>query len=386
MDLSELLNHFGEDRAAYYGAVVPPIVQTSMFAFKDVAAFRACLKDELNNPFYTRGHNPTTAILRQKLAALEGAEDCLVFGSGSAAIAAAVMASVSAGDHVVCVQKPYSWTRQLLGTLLARFAVRTSFVDARELGHVENAIDPATKMIVVESPNSMTFELQDLAAIATLARARGIRTLCDNSCASPLHQSPIALGIDFSAHSGTKYLNGHSDVVAGVLCGSHTHIREVFQGPFMTIGAILPPFESWLMLRGLRTFDLRMQRVAESTQRVLDFLRAHPKVARLYHSHIGPQRALAERQMRGISGLLSIEVATDDFAGVERFCNALKRFLLACSWGGYESLAFPICGLFSSENYAASEQVLPFNLVRLSIGLEDPALLIDDLAQALAMV
>jgi len=213
-----------------------------------------------------------------------------------------------------------------------------------------------------------------------------IRTLCDNSYASPLNQSPLALGIDMVAHSGTKYLNGHSDVVAGVLCASHSIIREVFQGPFMTLGAILPPFESWLMLRGMRTLRLRMRQVAESAQMIVAFLSAHPMVEHVYFPQSNAQQSLAAQQMSGAAGMLSIRVKTADFAGVERFCNALKRFLLACSWGGYESLAFPVCGLFSSENYSASEQTLPFNLVRLSIGLEEPELLIEDLAQALAQV
>src|SRR5262249_48711708 len=164
--------------------------------------------------------NPTVEILRQKVAALEGAEDCLMFGSGAGAIAAAVMASVDAGDHIVCVQRPYSWTRAVVRDLLGRFGVTHTFVDGSDVGNIERALTPQTKLIVLESPNSMTFEMQDLAALAQLARARNIRTLCDNSYATPLNQTPIALGIDMVAHSATKYLNGHSDVVAGALCAS----------------------------------------------------------------------------------------------------------------------------------------------------------------------
>ena len=220
MDLSYILNHLGEeDRARHRGAVAPPIYQSSIFAFDSVAAMREALHDELDRTLYTRGNNPTVEILRKKLAALEGAEDALLFGSGAAAIAAGVIACVAAGDHVVCVQKPYSWTRALLRDLLKKFGVTHSFVDASAIAQVENALTEQTRLIVLESPNTMTYEQQDLAAIARLAKQRGIRTLVDNSYATPLLQNPIALGIDLVAHSATKYLNGHSDVLAGAIVG-----------------------------------------------------------------------------------------------------------------------------------------------------------------------
>ncbi|MBL8243420.1 MAG: aminotransferase class I/II-fold pyridoxal phosphate-dependent enzyme, partial [Rhodanobacteraceae bacterium] len=236
--LSFILNHLAEEREGYRGAVTPPIYETSNFAFGSVAAMRAAGQDELANAFYTRGNNPTVEILRRKLAALEGTEDALVFGSGAAAMAAAVLACVRAGDHLVCVQKPYAWTRVLVRDWLPRFGIEVSFVDGADLAAVEAALTPRTKMIVLESPNSLTLELQDLAAISALARPRGIRTLCDNSYASPLLQRPAELGIDLVMHSATKYLNGHSDVVAGVVCGPAAMIREIFRGPYMTFGAI----------------------------------------------------------------------------------------------------------------------------------------------------
>jgi cystathionine beta-lyase/cystathionine gamma-synthase len=386
MDLSYILNHLGEERETYRGAVSPPIFQSSIFAFPTVAAFRAAFRDELRHTTYTRGNNPTVEILRRKIAALEGAEDCLMFGSGAAAIAAGVLASVGAGDHVVCVHKPYSWTRTLLRDLLARFGVTHTFVDGTEVANFEHALTPATRLIVLESPNSMTFEMQDLAAVARLARARGIRTLCDNSYASPLNQSPLALGIDLVAHSATKYLNGHSDVVAGALCGSAAIIREVFRGPYMTCGAILSPHDAWLMIRGLRTLPLRMQRIAASTERVLAFLQGHPRVARVYYPQAAanPQFALAQAQLRGASGLLTLELRADDIAAVERFCDALTRFLMTVSWGGYESLAFPVAAVHPAEAPLRPPGALPLTLVRLSIGLEEPEVLIADLDRAFA--
>src|SRR5690348_5720864 len=264
MDLSWILNHLGEDREQYFGAVAPPIVQSSIFAFPTVAKMREGFSDELTNHVYTRGNNPTVEILRKKVAALEGAEDCLMFASGPAAISTAVIASLRGGDHAICVARPYSWTRAVLRDMLGRFGVTTCFIDGTELTILKAALTENTRLMVLESANSMTFEQQDMAAVATLAKSRGIRTLCDNSHATPLNQSPIALGIDLVAHSATKYLNGHSDVVAGALCGSATLIREIFRGPFMTLGGLLAPHDAWLMIRGLRTLPLRMQRIAET--------------------------------------------------------------------------------------------------------------------------
>lgn len=383
--LSFILNHLAEERAGYRGAVTPPIYETSNFAFGSVAAMREAGQDELANAFYTRGNNPTVEVLRRKLAALEGTEDALVFGSGAAAMAAAVLASVRAGDHVVCVQKPYAWTRVLVRDWLPRFGVEVSFIDGSDLPAVEAALNPRTKMIVLESPNSLTLEMQDLAAISAIARPRGIRTLCDNSYASPLLQRPAELGIDLVMHSATKYLNGHSDVVAGVVCGPANMIREIFRGPYMTFGAIIGPFEAWLMLRGLRTLGVRMQRVRQSTVQIVEFLERHPGIARVYYpgSASDPQRELARRQMQGGSGILSIEVAADDLSGVERFCDSLKLFLLAVSWGGHESLAWPVAVAIRGGSAESNRTGLPWNLVRLSIGLEDPEDLIADLDQAL---
>lgn len=388
MDLDWILNHLGEERERYFGSVAPPIMQTSIFAFPNVAAMRAGFRNELGRHVYTRGNNPTVEILRRKVAALEGAEDCLMFGSGAAGVSAGVIACVSAGDHVVCVARPYSWTRAVLKDLLGRFGVTTTFVDGAELANFEAALTSATRLIVLESPNSMTFEQQDLAAVATLARSRNIRTLCDNSHATPLNQSPLALGIDLVAHSATKYLGGHSDVVAGALCGSADLIRAVFNGPYMTLGAILAPHDAWLIIRGLRTLPIRMQRIAATTTVVLDFLQSHARIKRVHSPQASgnPQLGLSQRQLRGTSGLLTIQLDVTDVAAVERFCNALQRFLMTVSWGGYESLAFPVCAVFAQDTPLQPTGGLPLDLVRLSIGLEEPGVLIADLDQALARI
>lgn len=382
-DLSHLLNHLGEDRPHGFDAVVPPVVQSGNFAYPTVAAMRAVVQQEFERPLYTRGHNPTVATVRRKLAALEHAEDALLFSSGSAAIAAAVIAFTKAGDHVVCVHKPYSWTRKLLSELLVRFGVETTYVDGTDAENYRRAIRPNTALLITESPNSLTFELQDLAAVAAIARENGIVTLCDNSYSSPLFQNPIDLGIDLVAHSGTKYLNGHSDVVCGVLAGRAEHMRQVMAHEFMTLGAAPSPHDAWLLMRGLRTLELRVHRSADSAERVARFLALHPKVRRVHwpglESH--PQHALARRQMRRCAGLMTIDLDAPDEAAVERFCDGLRRFLIAVSWGGYESLQWPVCALKGPSGYYTD---LPFTLVRLYIGLEEPDLLIDDLENALA--
>ncbi len=385
MDNSFILNHLGEDRDEYYGSVAPPIFQTTNFCFKTVAEMRQKLTKELETPFYTRGYNPTVATLRKKLAALENAEDALVFSSGSAAVAAAVMSVVKSGDHVVCVQKPYSWTNNLLSKYLVKYGVTHTFVSGGEAADFEKALQPNTKLIYLESPNSLTFELQNIEAIAKLAKSKNITTIIDNSYNSPLNQNPITMGMDLVVHSGSKYINGHSDVICGVVCGSHERIMKMMAEEYMTIGSCISPQDAGLILRGLRTIELRVNQSAKSAQKVSDFLEKHPKIKQLNYpfSSKNPQLELAKKQMKQGGGLLSIVIDAKDEAGVERFCDNLKRFIMATSWGGYESLLFPLCALAASKSF---ENPLPWNMVRLYIGLEDADLLIEDLKQALDKV
>ncbi|TAF66157.1 MAG: aminotransferase class I/II-fold pyridoxal phosphate-dependent enzyme [Cytophagales bacterium] len=388
LPLSYIINHLGEERSAYFHSTVPPIFQTSMFAFPSVEAMRYAVQHESEVPFYTRGNNPTTDILRKKIAALEGAEDCLLFASGSAAVAAAVMPHLKAGDHVVCVQKPYSWTNKLLTLLLARFDIRVTMVEGSEADNFERAIEPTTRLIYLESPNSWTFELQDIAAVAQIAKKHGLVSVIDNSYATPLYQKPIELGIDITLHSATKYLNGHSDTVAGAICGTKAMMQKIFNSEYMTLGGVISPFNSWLLMRGLRTLPIRLERAGKTTMQVVQFLATHPKIEKIFYpfheSH--PQYELAQRQMSAPAGMFTIALKANDIASVERFCNALQYFLLAVSWGSYESLAFPACVLYTSENYQGAAQTLHWSWIRLYIGLEDADLLIADLDQALGLL
>lgn len=383
MDISHILTHLGEDRSEYFNAVAPPIIQSSNFAFPTLDAFREAFTDELHHSVYTRGNNPTVEILRAKLAALEGAEDALVFSSGSAAVACTVLSRVKSGDHIVCVESPYSWTHSLLTRFLPRFGVTHTFVDGRSIENIKAAIRPETVMLFLESPNSLTFELQDLTACAELARLHGLVTCIDNSYCSPFFQNPIAHGIDLVIHSGTKYINGHSDVVCGVVCGSKTHIQQIFESELMTLGAILSPHDAMLVIRGLRTLPLRVQRSHDSALQIAQWLESHPKIDRVIYPWLPsfPQFELAKMQMRGAGGLFSFYLKAPDIEAVERFFHRLERFLLAVSWGGHESLILPMAGFYKIPGKPDSSR--PWNLVRCYIGLEDPDWLVEDLGRGL---
>lgn len=383
MELSYILNHLGEERENYFNAISPPVMQTSNFAFESVMDFRKKISTEFESHVYTRGNNPTVEILRKKLAALEHAEDCLVFGSGVAAVAASVMANIRQGEHIVCVRSAYSWTKTLLQKYLPRFGVTHSFVDGRYLDHLEAAILPNTRILYLESPNSMVFELQDLSACAALAKKYDLVTILDNSYCSPLFQQPIDFGIDLVLHSGTKYINGHSDVVMGVLCGKREMIKKIFYSEYMNIGHILSPHDAYLAIRGLRTLPLRVQRSHDSCVKLIATLQDHPKIEKIYYPFIDEQQALAVKQMKG-GGLFTLALRATGKEQVIRFCDSLKTFLLAVSWGGHESLIMPTVTFYDMPGQPDPE--LPWNLVRFYIGLEDPDYLLADILQALELI
>jgi cystathionine beta-lyase/cystathionine gamma-synthase len=385
MDLSYILNELGEDRSAYYNAVVPPIMQSSNFACKTVADMRYRLQHETEVNFYTRGNNPTVSLLEQKIAALEGTEHALAFGSGIAAISAAVLSQVKAGDHVVCVKKPYTWTNKLMRYFLPRFGVEVTMVDGTVADNFAQATKENTVLYYLESPNSFTFELQDIEAVTAIARARNIRTIIDNSYASPLYQHPATMGVDLVVHSATKYIGGHSDAMGGVVCGSREMINRVFEAEYMTLGAVLSPHDAWLLLRGLRTLPLRMERLAQTTRQVVAFLQQRPEIAEIIWPFLPehPQYDLAIKQMRNNTGQFTIRLNADTLEQVETFCDSLQHFLMAASWGGHESLIFPAAASYSAPNHRSS---VPFTLVRMYIGLEDAEYLIRDLEQALVQM
>ncbi len=383
MDLSYIINELGEDREDYFRAIAPPIVQTSNFAFKDVDGLRKSFEDEFTTWLYSRGLNPTVEILRKKLAALDGADDCLVFNSGAAAIFASVFANIKSGDHIVSVKNPYTWARRLFEEILPRFQVTVTFVDGTRIENFAAAIQPNTRLIYLESPNSWFFELQDLQAVADLAKQHGIITVCDNSFCTPIYQKPILLGIDLVLQSGTKYIGGHSDTVAGVLSGSKAMIRQIFQSEYLNIGSGIQPFNAWLLIRGLRTLPTRLERITKTTEKVLAFLKQHPAIEKVYFP-LDPdfaQYPLAKKQMSGGCGLITLVVKARNIEEMETFCSSLKRFLIAVSWGGHEALILPRCATLPAADFDPSDPVQ--RSVRIYLGLEEADYLIEDLDQAL---
>lgn len=379
-DISYIINQLGEERDSYFNAVTPPIFQTSNFAFRNVGELKKAISCEKENYVYSRGNNPTTDILCKKIAALEDTEEALAFASGMAAISTAVISFVKSGDHIVSVRNNYSWANILMTRFLARFGVETTFVDGRDISNFEKAIRPNTREIYLESPNSMTFEIQDIRAVASLAKSKGITTLIDNSYSSPLTQSPASLGVDIVLHSASKYLGGHSDIVAGIVCGSSENITKIFNNEYLTLGGIISPFNAWLMLRGLRTLPARIERVSATTVKVLDYLEKHPLVSEVLYplSPKNPQYELAVSQMHKPMGLFSVRLAVKDRTKIEHFVNSLRQFIIGVSWGGHESLVFPAIS-FDEER---TKDGYTNNLIRFYVGLDDADSLIRDLDQA----
>jgi len=382
MDLSYILNEFAEERENYFNAVSPPIMQTSNFVFNTVDEMRKAFADEYSTYLYSRGKNPTVDILRKKLAALDGAEDCLVFNSGAAAIFAAVLANVKAGDHIVSVDKPYTWAQKMFNDILPGFGVTTTYIDGTKIENFERAVLPNTTVIYLESPNSWDYAIQDLKAVAELAKATNIITIIYNSYCQPLYQKPVEMGIDLSMQTATKYISGHSDTLGGVLSGSTEMMKRIFNSEFMTIGSGIQPFNAWLLIRGLRTLPARLDRITASTQKVVSYLKQHPKVESVLFpfDESFPQYDLAKRQMKGACGLLTFILKAGNIQQIEKFCESLQHIFMAVSWGGHESLIIPKCSSIQPGEFNAANK--EHRMLRLYVGLEEPEYLIKDLEQA----
>ncbi len=384
--LSHIINELREDREHYFNAVAPPIVQTSNFAFKTVSDLQKVFEDEYSDYLYSRGLHPTGDILRKKMAALDEAEDCLLFNSGASAIFAAVLSCVQSGDHLISVRKPYTWAQKMFDTVLSRFGVTTTYVDGRNIENFERALKPNTKLIYLESPNSWDFALQDLGAVAQLAQSRNILTICDNSYCTPLYQKPIKHGIDLVLQSATKYIGGHSDVVAGILTGKQAAMKKIFDSELLNMGNGITPFHAWLLIRGLRTLPVRLKQVSQTATEVITFLKNHPKIEQVLYplDPAFPQYALAQRQMTGAGGLFTVVLQVTQRQEIVEFCESLQHFLMAVSWGGHESLALPRCAAIKPEHFDPSHR--EHRMVRLYTGLEEAEFLIKDLNEALKMI
>ncbi|WP_284748220.1 trans-sulfuration enzyme family protein [Amycolatopsis sp. RTGN1] len=369
-------------------AVAPPIYQTATFWAEDANQFAQAAVDPRGKDFYTRYGNPNHAQVAAVVAELEGTEAAMVTASGMAALTTAVLALVSAGDHVIGQKSTYGGTASVLQNLLPRLGVSTTVVDQRDPQAFERALTPKTRLILVESPSNPLLQITNLAAVADLARAHNVITLADNTFATPLNTRPAELGIDVVWHSATKYLNGHTDVSAGVLAGPAELLNRVWDTAVLT-GATLGPFDAWLLLRGIRTLPLRVKQHNINGQALAEALEGHPAVARVHYpglpSH--PQQALANKQMTGFGGVLALEL-NGGFDAADAFLGKLKYPRRSASLGGVESLTVhPAAmwrGMLSEEQIA--ESGVPLGLVRLAAGTEDTADLVDDVLVAAGQV
>jgi Cystathionine beta-lyases/cystathionine gamma-synthases len=365
-----------EARSAGAQPMATPIVQTSLFAYPDLDSFMTAAKDEDRNNVYSRGTNPTVEVLEHKLAALERGEACKCFASGMAAMSSVVMGLLKSGDHILFVNQTYGPMMQFANQM-RRFGIEhTSLLDL-DAESVAAAMKPNTKLVWLESPGTMLMRTFDIAAVADTARNHGALTCLDNSWATPLFQKPITHGVDIVVHSATKYIGGHSDVVAGAVITTEDRLREIFYRAYMLNGGILPPLEAWLLLRGMRTMPVRMQQHHADGIAVAEFLRTRPEVSRVYH----PALQECSKSLTGYSGLFSFELEDGRFETVRRFIDGLKRFRIGVSWGGVESL---VLSPNRGHNLAYLDaQRVPHGLVRLSIGLEGADVLISDIEQSL---
>lgn len=353
-----------------------PIVQTSLFGFPNYDAILAAFRAEHSNYVYSRGLNPTVEVLEKKLAALEQGEACKCFASGIAAVSAVIMGLLKAGDHILFVNHTYGPTIQL-AKQLGRFGIEHNLLLDLSADDVAAALKPNTRLVWLENPGTMLFRTLDLKAIADVARAHDALTCIDNSWASPLFQKPIESGVDIVVHSATKYIGGHSDVIAGAVITNAERIQQIFYRAYMLHGGILAPFDAWLLLRGLRTMPVRMQQHEADALRVAEFLRSRPDVGAVHHPAFGEPC----KTLNGYSGLFSFELASGGFDEVRRLIDGLKRFRIGVSWGGVESLVISPNRGYNLPYLDA--QRMPHSLVRLSIGLEGADPLIEDLGRSL---
>ncbi|MDR6963598.1 methionine gamma-lyase [Shewanella putrefaciens] len=377
--------HGGHEREAF-GALVTPLYQSATFVFESAQQGGERFAGNQPGYIYTRLGNPTTAELERKMAILEGAEAAAATASGMGAVSAALLANLQMGDHLVASNAVYGCTFALMTSQFARFGIEVSLVDFSSVTEIEAAIKSNTKVIFCETPVNPHLQVFDLAAIATIAKRHKLVSIVDNTFMTPLLQRPLDFGIDLVIHSATKYLNGHGDVIAGIVCGSDEQIHRVKYEILKDIGAVISPHDAWLILRGLKTLDVRLQRHCDSAQRVAEFLAEHPSITRVYYpglaSHQGHK--FMGKQMKRAGGVIAFELAAN-LEEAMAFVGYLKLFSIAVSLGDAESLIQHPASMthspYTPEARAAAG--IGDNLLRISIGLEDCDDIIADLNQAL---
>ena len=377
--------HSGELKHGRNAPVTTPVVRSANFTFASTAEMKRWAEGKSKAYIYTRYGNPTLAAAEAKIASLEIGEAALVTASGSAAISSALLSVLRAGDELIATRQLYGGSYRLLRDILPRFGIRAHHVEAN-LDGVERLVNANTRAIYVESPTNPTLGLVDLKKVVALARKHKLVSLMDNTFATPILQKPLDLGFDLVVHSATKYLAGHSDIVAGAVAGKGERIAKVRE-TMILLGGSMDPDPAYLLIRGLKTLEIRVRRQSESALKVARFLERHPKIARVHYPGLAshPDHALAKRQMTGFGGMLAFDVK-GGLPAARRFCDRAKIFLLAASLGGVESLI--VLPIYTSHYRMVTEELAVAGIgpgtVRMSIGLEDPADLLADVRAALS--
>ncbi|MFI6642078.1 cystathionine gamma-synthase [Streptomyces sp. NPDC050504] len=376
LSFETLAIHAGNTADPLTGAVVPPIYQVSTYKQDGVGGLRGGYE-------YSRSANPTRTALEENLAALEGGRRGLAFASGLAAEDCLLRALLVPGDHVVIPNDAYGGTFRLFAKVAARWGVEFSVADTSDVESVRAALRPRTKAVWVETPSNPLLGITDIAAVAEVAHGAGAKLVVDNTFASPYLQQPLALGADVVVHSLTKYMGGHSDVVGGALVTADAELGEELAYHQNAMGAVAGPFDSWIVLRGIKTLAVRMDRHGENAARIAEMLVAHPKVTSVLYPGLAehPGHEIAAKQMRGFGGMVSFRVAGGEEAAVE-VCNRAELFTLGESLGGVESL-IEHPGRMTHASVAGSLLEVPGDLVRLSVGIESGDDLLADLKRAL---
>jgi cystathionine gamma-synthase len=383
--LSTCSIHAGEDRERYADSITTPIVQTSTYAFKDCKEVEAYTKGGKERFEYGRYGNPTEKVAERRLAALEGAEDCVVFSSGMSAIITTILALVRSGDHIVITDDAYKKTLEFCSLYLQRFGVGCTIVPFGKYQALDRAVQPSTRFIFSESPTNPYLNIFDLKRLRQLARKHKVLTLIDSTFATPFNQRPLEFGVDLVMHSGTKYLGGHNDILAGAVLG-RTQLVEEIRVLHKAFGGVIDPHCCYLLLRGLKTFALRVATQNQTAMKVASFLEGHPRVRRVYYpgleSH--PHHRIAKEQMSGFGGVVTFDI-NGNLAAAKRFLDSLKLCFIAPSLGGVETLiTHPATVTYYSytrkQRYALG---ITDTLIRLAVGVEDADDIIADLDQAL---
>lgn len=379
------LVHIGERPDPTSGSVIPPIYQTTTFAFETNESILDLMEGRSTGYIYTRYGNPNYTMVEEKIAFLEDAESGLVLASGMAATSTAIMAIVKAGEHIITHADIYGGSFGLFHDILPRFGIETSFVDCSDFSQIEEAVKDNTRVIFLETPSNPVLKIFDIRKISEFAHSREIQVIVDNTFATPYNQKPLNLGADVVVHSCTKYLNGHSDVMAGAIVGNKNYINECVN-IFRKLGGNLNGFDAWLLLRGMKTFGLRMERHNKNAQTVAEYLSKHPLAERVHYPGLPEheQYELAKSQMTGFSGVIGLELRGGQEM-INKILNRMKLFTRAVSLGSVESLITqPVAAVhFNVPTNFRKLGGIADNLVRISVGIEETEDIIADLDQAL---